>query len=86
MFKYQGVLIDALHFLGELPSELILLCPKMVFFIDTNHLQDTLSWTADWMDLDSKDGCEGNLFFPKLKQSSNAFCSSRFGCGLVSCL
>jgi hypothetical protein len=54
---------------------------KMIyFFIDTNHLEDTLSWAPDLMDLDSNDENEGILFFPKLKQSSNAIDSRRFWC------
>jgi hypothetical protein len=34
------------------------------FFIDTYHLEDTLLWARDAMDLDSKDECEGNSIFP----------------------
>ena len=39
----------------------------IIFFIDTNDLEHSLSWAHDLMDLDSKDGCGGNLIFPKLR-------------------
>ena len=49
-----------------------------LFFVDTNHLEDALSWAPDLMDLDSKDENEGILFFPKLKQSINTFYGRRW--------
>ncbi len=30
----------------------------IIFFINTNALEHSLSWAHDLMDLDSKDGCE----------------------------
>jgi hypothetical protein len=54
-------------------------CPKLLyFFIDTNHLDVNSTCSArDAMDVDSNAEDEGDLIFPKLKQSSNAIDSGR---------
>ena len=62
---------------GDRQEELV--CGQLVlkdyFFIDTNDLENTLSWARDAMDIDSNVEDEGNLIFPKLKQSVYVFCS-----------
>ena len=48
----------------------------IIFFIDTNHLDVNSTCSArDAMDVDSNAEDEGDLIFPKLKQSIHAFCS-----------
>jgi hypothetical protein len=53
-----------------------MVCGQLVqkddFFIDTNDLDMDSTRAADLMHIDSNVEDESNLFFPKIKQSSNA--------------